>query len=264
MSGPRDELRISCATSWACALTEARDSGVFERAWEVIEAAGFAGVDVSVGGGTDPEGLAHSLTLSRLPCTGLSVELTGEPAADRDRLLTWSSIARSAGLSGLAIRLGGGRRRSIEQWASFLAGWLRETAPPDLELLNGCGSRLEHPADFRELFVRLGDPRLAVAVDTLEFHRASIDPRAAVGELADRLRSLSLADAIGDRHVPLGAGEVNVRSVVERAARVPGLRRIVCNPPVTSWSAAPRELLDERRRLGALLEEAYTPPLEEP
>jgi sugar phosphate isomerase/epimerase len=130
---------------------------------------------------------------------------------------------------------------------------LAEVDDLDVELTNSCTSRMEQLEDFRELFIHLPDPRLGVAIDTLEFHRASVDPRGAVDELEDRITRLILRDAVGNRQVPLGEGEVNINSVLAHAARIGGIRHLCVEPLVLSWHTAVEELAAERQRLEAML-----------
>ncbi len=160
-------------------------------------------------------------------------------------LRPWAHYASGWGLRSLGVRVGNRRRQSAEAVAGEVRRFL-EASRSGLELRNRCGSRLEQLGDFHELFVRVAAERLTVVIDALEFHRASVDPRQAVTGLADCVTGMVLADAVGDRRVPLGEGEVNVASLLGRAKRVRGIRRLIL-------TGSAGELAAERERLEVLL-----------
>lgn len=145
------------------------------------------------------------------------------------------------------------RQQTVAQLASWLERILVDVGDIALELINLTDSRLEQLEDFRELFFQLPDSRLSVAVDTLEFHRASVDPRGAVDELMDRMTRLVVRDAIGDQQVPLGQGEINIPSVLAHADRAGGLAGLSVDPLVSFRRNAVSDLKAERERLVSLL-----------
>lgn len=251
-------MQVSCATGWARALGDPSHSvGAADCILEQIRSAGFGAVEFDAHFAPEAKALEELLQRFGLQVTGVTLDLNGD-AGDLASLEQFVRVARGIGAMAVSIRSGSRRAHSIEWWAEFLERSLVRADAVELRLVNASASRFEQPGDFRELFVRLTEARLRVVVDVLEYHRAGVDPRQAVDELADRASCAILADAIGNRQVPLGDGEVNVRSVLAHARRAGGVGWIVLNPAVSSWETAAEDLAGERLRLEAMLKGAYT------
>lgn len=236
-------MRISCSTAWA-------EDVPLTDAVEAVARAGFDAIDLVVSAQTSPDALNTSIARHSLQIGGLVVTDTLDAAVVGNA----AHLARELGLSGFGAWTGGRREQSLEQLAGKMHGILRELDDCDLELINRNGSRLEQLGDFRELLIRVPDTRLLIAIDTLEFHRASVNPRVAFDELADRCHRMLLRDGIADRQVPLGQGELNVRWLADQLHRRDDvIDWVVVNPVVSSIETAVDELATERKRLKKLL-----------
>ncbi len=167
---------------------------------------------------------------------------TSAPATIREGLRK----AKAGGLHALTLGVGPRQQESMQYLVQTLELVLADM-PNDIsiELANRSGTRLEQLEDFRELFVLIQHPRLAVAVDAVEFHRASVNPTAAIREQADRMTRLIVGDLIGGQRVPLGDGEVNIPAVIEHARRVGYNGWIVLDPYVADVNAADEDLARE-------------------
>lgn len=237
-------MRISCRTDWAG--PESRIDAV-----RCIGQAGYEGVDFAPA----PPGLDAKTLLAVLADAGLVPAAVNVvlPADDRPEpmadVCAAAELAKGLGLASFVLDAGDRRLQSVEACAARIMSVLVRFSGLDLELVNRCGGRLEQPEDFRELFIHAPDSRLRVAVDTLEFHRASVDPCRAIDELADRIGRVILGDAVGRAHVPLGEGEVNIASVISRVRRSARPRWVSVRPAVSSRERALEELAAERRRV---------------
>jgi sugar phosphate isomerase/epimerase len=236
-------MQISCQISWTD-VSSLRDGLAAARQ------AGFNAADVEIPCEPAFEAVSNALDDNGVEPTGLMLDLREIPW-DLAILRSWAHYASGWGLRSLGARVGDRRGQSAEAVAGEVRRFL-EASGSGLELRNRCGSRLEQLGDFQELFVRTPAERVTVVIDTLECHRASVDPRAALTQLADCATGLVLVDAVGDRQVPLGEGEVNIQSLLAHVKRVPGIRRLLLSPAASSTSAA-EELSAERRRLQAML-----------
>lgn len=236
-------MRISCSTKWASNMP-------LPEAVAAVGRAGFDAVDLVVPARSSAEDLERSLAENSLQLAGV---VSGEALASETARET-AALVRDLGMSSFIAWAGHRREQSIAQFAEQLGEILEGLNGYDIELVNRAGSRLEQLGDFRELFIRVPDPRLRVVIDTLEFHRASVNPRIALDELGDRCRRLVLADGVADRQVLLGQGEVNVRWLIDQLYRRAGaIEWLVVNPAVSSANSAIGELVAERRRLQTLL-----------
>jgi len=237
-------MRISCGTTWA-------KRWPLEQAVDLVVRAGYSAIDLTFTGEAEMDAALAVMRQNALAINSVTVEWPGHESSDSllFRALNWS---RKAGVSAWTVVTGERRQGSIQELASRLQCVLAACAGMNCAVINRLGRRIEQLEDLRELFVRVADPRLRVVIDTLEFHRASVDPRAAVDELADRADRLILADAIGCRQVPLGEGEMNVASILAHARDRGGINSLSLVPQVTSASNAVEELAAERHRLEAL------------
>jgi sugar phosphate isomerase/epimerase len=123
----------------------------------------------------------------------------------------------------------------------------------EIELANRAGTRLEQLEDCRELLVLLSGRRWSIAVDAIEFHRASVNPRDALRELRDRMSRLIVGDLVGNRRVPFGEGEVNIPAVIEHAKRIGYDGPLVLDPGVSNPADAAADLRREHDRLRTLV-----------
>lgn len=220
----------------------------------MVRTAGYEAVDLIV-----PLPGADELLDVMATCGLTPSSLTIQPAVQdsehrfAERLAEAVGLARALKLVSVSMVTPGRRQLTVAQLASWLKRILVDLGDIALELINRTDSRLEQLEDFRELFVRFPDSRLRVAVDTLEFHRASVDPRGAVDELMDRMTRLVVRDMIGDQQVPLGHGEINIPSVLVHAGRAGGSPGLSVDPLVSSRRSAVSDLKAERERLAIML-----------
>jgi sugar phosphate isomerase/epimerase len=234
-------MRISCSTRW----------GECEQTFSLIRDAGFTAVDLVVLSVPAAIGeIVNTLKRFGLTPSGLTVD-NGSPQA-------WPAAIRAAAILGMeSVTLTGGGRK--QQRIDVLAETLRPVlaaankAGIAVELVNRRGSCLEQPSDFHELHVRLGALQTGVVIDAVEYHRSSVNPVDAIAQLGDRMSRLVVGDAIADRRAPLGEGEINIASVIERSRRVGHPGWLVLDPCVRGMDTASVDLAAERERLEAIL-----------
>ena len=225
-------MRISCSTRWAKGWTAG-------NALAAIRDAGFEAVEWAL-----PMDIAAGVLLS----------MSGAVASG-----AWTSAlelahARQAG--SITLQAGDRRRQTMDALVEQVRAWAASAVAENitLELTNRAGSRLQQPSDFLELFIRAGVDSLGVVVDAGEYHLASVNPVEAIASLADHLSRLVVGDALGDRRVALGTGEVNVRHVIDRARQTGYDGWLVLDPCVDPAAADVVAMLArERSRLELML-----------
>lgn len=240
-------MRISCGTTWAHSLP-------FRKTAEMVRAAGYGAVDL-VAPLPGADALLDAMATCGLTPSSLTIQPVVQDSKNRftERIKEAADLAHALKLVSLSTVTPARQQLTVAQLASWLERIIVDLGDIALELINRTDSRLEQLEDFRELFVHLPDSRLSVAVDTLEFHRASVDSRGAVDELTGRVTRLVVRDAIGDQQVPLGQGEINILSVLAHADRAGGLVGLSVDPLVSSRRNAVSDLKAERERLVSLL-----------
>lgn len=240
-------MNIACSTRWCAGVPS-------ERTFADIRAAGFGFVELVPPNVPDESFYATSNNVLQrvgLRPSGLHWTGTDSPASIRDGF----QKCRDHGLAELTVLAGPRREESMQYFVQTLELALAGmSADMSLRLVNRNGTRLEQLEDFRELFLLVQHPRLSVAVDVAEFHRACVNPAGAILELSDRMARLIVGDLIGDARVALNEGEVNIRAVIEQARRVGYNRGIVLDPFVADPNAPQGDLAGEYERLQSLLE----------
>jgi sugar phosphate isomerase/epimerase len=237
-------MRISCNTRWCIDIPA-------DLALAAIWAAGFEFVDIV--SADDPSAAAM------LDAIGPGMPQPGGlywfDASSPGRIREGIHEAKARGVKVLTLGAWPRRQEDMRYFAQTLELTLADM-PDDvsIELVNRSGTRLEQLGDFRELFVFVGHPRLSVAVDAVEFHRASVNPTGAILELGDRMTRLVVGDMIGSRRVPLGEGEINIPAVIERARRIGYNGWIAVAPCVSNPNAPHEDLVREHEWLRRMLE----------
>lgn len=238
-------MRVSCSTCW-CGDIPA------EPALAAIQAAGFEFVDIVAADDPLAAAMLDAITPGMPQPSGLHWLDTSSPGRIRDGL----HEAKARGVNVLTLGAGLRRQEAMQYFAQtlklVLAGMSNDMS---IELVNRSGTRLEQLEDFRELFELARHPRLTVAVDAVEFHRASVNPTGAILELGDRMTRLVVGDMVGSQRVPLGEGEVNIPAVIERAHRIGYNGWIVLDPCVSDLNAPSEDLLREYQRLRVMIQD---------
>ena len=212
-----------------------------------ISAAGFTALDLSIRGDVPAElpGL--------LETSGLEIGSLDAGPLEAARLENLAPVLRWArGLGLIWVRMEAGPREQSWQEASALltqAGALADECGVTIELVNRSGTRLEQLEDYHRLQQELPDGVFSLALDAGEFHKASVNPKLALVELGEQVSAVLLADYQADQPVPLGTGQVNVRSVVIQAERF-NVERMIISAPVpegsdaAAWLSAARHYLE--------------------
>jgi len=208
-------MRISCSTRWCVDIpAQAALAAIGEAGFEYVD---VVSADMPVGQAM-LDAIAPGLPVSGLPrpC-GLHWYDTSSPGRIRDGL----NLAKAGGINVLTLAAGPRRQEAMQYFVQTLKLALASMSNDmSIELVNRCDSRLEQLEDFRQFFEMVEHPRVSVAIDAVEFHRASVNPAGAILELGDRMSRLVLGDMIGDMRVPLGEGEINIPAVIEHARRI--------------------------------------------
>lgn len=190
-------IEIACSTACLPGIP-------LDEAADIIRQAGFDRVETAAG--SSVPGLPASVFRASLE------QLLPPPHHEHPLELPPAGI--------LAVDTALGRKITLEPVIESLLAALDRAAScaPRLRLamLNRCGSRVEQAADLLDVFHRLGNVPLQVAVDAAEFHRAAVNPLDLLRVWGDRLSVVRLADTAGGRPMPLGRGEINIPAVLGR------------------------------------------------
>ena len=237
-------MNISCSTRWAEALST-------KLALATLADAGFSYADAWVVDAAAARTWVDEVKSSPVQIARLHLQEVSTPEQVREMI----QLAAQLGLRSLIVSAGPRRLESMQYFVQTLE-LVVAGMPGDfvIELANRNGSRLEQLEDFRALFVLTHHARLAVTIDAVEFQRASVNPRDAIREWGERMGRLIIGDMIGDRRVPLGDGEVNVRAVIEHVRRIGYNGGYVLDPCVADASRPHDDLIRERERLTAMLD----------
>ena len=69
--------------------------------------------------------------------------------------------------------------------------------------------------DYDAVFDAIDDPQVGITIDTGHFHAAGVDWKALIRKYPDRIYNIHLKDHIGAQSVAIGAGEVDLRGLIE-------------------------------------------------
>jgi sugar phosphate isomerase/epimerase len=233
-------MQISCSTRWAEGIAPG-------LALTAMRFAGFEAIDIVV---SDAQAARAWVDVLKSTDSPKPVGLCLANAETPEQIREGVSLARELSLRTLALCAGPRRELSMQYFVQALELVLADLPlGVGIELVNRTGTRLEQLEDYRELLVLLGRRRWSIAIDAVEFHRASVNPCDALREMGDRMGRLIVGDLLGDRRVPLGEGEVNVAALVEHARRIGYDGSVVLDPLVNDPVSADTDLRLEYRRL---------------
>ena len=128
-----------------------------------------------------------------------------EVARDMRSPLVVITGGKRVGRSGLDASIAGVRRLLT----------LVRGMPVRLALEPHFGSQFQSREDYDALFSALDDPQVGITVDTGHFHSAGVDWKALIRAYAPKICNVHLKDHRGTQSVPVGAGEIDLKGVIE-------------------------------------------------
>jgi sugar phosphate isomerase/epimerase len=217
-------ILISCSTR--CFPQETAERALVRIAW-----AGFRAAEVAYAAGDtlSADGLGQRLEADTLELVAIDAGVVASPSVE-GALEAMAHVGRAAvlaqelGAPRVVLSAPGQDAGSLDYLAYGLAKLLEALAdvPVDLALRHASGSLVETPAAFRELYERVGSPRLAFALDPAEAVLTGWRPEEALDELAGdsapRVAHVYLTDLLDGRRVVPGAGVIDWDSQAARLA----------------------------------------------
>jgi len=190
-------IQIACSTDCLPGIPADQAAGLIRRA-------GFERVETAIGDSLP--GLPTAVFRASLEQILSRSDAEPPPVLPAEGILAaYTALTRKASMEALV--------EAVENALDLVS-----SRAPDLRLaiLNRCGSRVEQLEDLLLILQRIEQTPLRLALDAVEFHRASVNPRDALRGWIDRLSVVRLADMAGGRIVPLGEGEINIPALLER------------------------------------------------
>ena len=87
--------------------------------------------------------------------------------------------------------------------------------PVRLALESHYRSQIENRADYDRILGDINTPKVGITIDVGHFHSAGVDWQALIHAYPDRIFNVHLKDHVGTQSVPLGAGEIDLRGLIE-------------------------------------------------
>ena len=87
--------------------------------------------------------------------------------------------------------------------------------PIKLALEPHVGSQIQDLTDYEAIFARISSKQVGITLDTGHLHAAGAAWRAIIDRFSDRIYNVHIKDHIGRQSVPIGAGEVDLRSYIK-------------------------------------------------
>jgi sugar phosphate isomerase/epimerase len=197
----------------------------------------------------------HGLAVSALRVADMAAVHDSELGRVTSEIRRHMGFARSLGLSAVVLGAGDRRQQPLALLTSGLRMIVEATGEPDtrLDLANARDTTIEQMEDLRQLLLEINHPRLSLALDAGQFHRAAVNPCDVLREFSDHVGLIRLNDRIGRRCVPLGQGEMNVPAIVERARRSGYDGWLIVDPELNDPRETLQYLADARAFLETLL-----------
>jgi sugar phosphate isomerase/epimerase len=113
----------------------------------------------------------------------------------------------------------GGRRRSKGLEAT-IAGIKRllpliADKPVKLAIEPHYRTQIENRADYDQILSEINTPKVGITIDIGHFHSAGVDWQALIRAYPDRIYNVHVKDHVGTQSVPIGAGEIDLRGLIE-------------------------------------------------
>jgi len=87
--------------------------------------------------------------------------------------------------------------------------------PVRLAIENHYRSQIESRADYDQILGEINTPKVGITIDVGHFHSAGVDWRALIRAYPDRIYNVHVKDHVGTQSVPVGAGEIDIRGLIE-------------------------------------------------
>lgn len=76
-------------------------------------------------------------------------------------------------------------------------------------------TRIESRADYDHILSEINTPKVGITIDIGHFHSAGVDWQALIRAYPDRIYNVHVKDHVGTQSVPIGAGEIDLRGLIE-------------------------------------------------
>jgi len=76
-------------------------------------------------------------------------------------------------------------------------------------------TQIQNRADYDQILSEINTPKVGITIDVGHFHSAGVDWRALIHAYPDRIYNIHVKDHVGTQSVPIGAGEIDLRGLIE-------------------------------------------------
>ena len=87
--------------------------------------------------------------------------------------------------------------------------------PVKLAIESHYRSQIESRADYDEILGQIDSPQAGITIDVGHCHSAGVDWKALIRAYPDRIYNIHVKDHVGTQSVPIGAGEIDLRGLIE-------------------------------------------------
>jgi len=169
------------------------------RVRQLADAAGFLGCTEVYGPSLPTDSIAAAEAAAE------DVALMFDVAAVMDAPLVVFSGGNRQGAGGIEASIAG-----IQKLLTLV-----QDRPARLALEPHYNSRFMTRQDFDAIFAAIDDPRVGITVDTGHFHSAGEDWKGLIRDYRERIYNIHLKDHQGSQSVPIGAGDIDLRGLIE-------------------------------------------------